>query len=211
MPHPTPTAELEFANPLGMGESSEPLSHTPAPPYVGAMAVSAHTIAAAIRERQPAAGMEELHALLYYAQGHHLETFGRPLFTERIRAIDAGPAIDDLDDAAPVSAVELAALGEAELNTVGYTVSRYGDLSAPQLRERVRSEEPWQLATQRGRVGVIEPEWMREFFTRRADEESPIPLDHPQLRAMLDRAKDSRNTPARTDSPNIRAWLDSSD
>jgi uncharacterized phage-associated protein len=44
------------------------------------MAVSARDVAAALRERLPALGKVKLHKLLYYCQGHHLATFGVPLF-----------------------------------------------------------------------------------------------------------------------------------
>ncbi len=57
------------------------------------MTASAHDIASALRERLPGIGKKKLHKLLYYCQGHHLATFGRPLFSEQIYAWDMGPVV----------------------------------------------------------------------------------------------------------------------
>jgi uncharacterized phage-associated protein len=57
------------------------------------MAVPAEEIAAALRERHPNLGKVKLHKLLHYCQGHHLATFGRPLFSETISAWDMGPVV----------------------------------------------------------------------------------------------------------------------
>jgi uncharacterized phage-associated protein len=60
------------------------------------MAVPARAIAAALRERLPDIGSVKLHKLLYYCQGHHLATFGEPLFSETISARDMGPVVGTL-------------------------------------------------------------------------------------------------------------------
>lgn len=64
---------------------------------------SVHDVAAAIRERLPGVGDEKLHALLYYAQGHHLAVFGEPLFAEETVAAPAG--FWQLDDRAQQAAL----------------------------------------------------------------------------------------------------------
>jgi uncharacterized phage-associated protein len=40
--------------------------------------------------------VKKLHKLLYYCQGHHLATFGLPLFDESISAWDMGPVVGTL-------------------------------------------------------------------------------------------------------------------
>ena len=89
-----------------------------------------------------AADCDKLHKLLYYVQGHHAAVRGRPLFAEPIEAADSGPVV------AGFTGVDLAAprgrLDTAVLHTVGYVVSRYGQLSPLDLRHLTRAEPPWQ-------------------------------------------------------------------
>lgn len=72
--------------------------------------------------------------------GHHLATFGKPLFREAISAWDMGPvgsAVWKQDDTGTVPEAR-SELTEAHLNTIGYVLSRYGALSG---RDLVRDEE----------------------------------------------------------------------
>jgi uncharacterized phage-associated protein len=148
------------------------------------MTASAHDIAGALRERLPGVGVKKLHKLLYYAQGHHLAAFGRPLFSESIRAWDMGPVVAELwrneDRGEPRP--EPHVLGEAELNTIGYVASQYGRLNGSQLERLTHTEQPWQAGDARRKVGDsdrIELEWIRQDFLREAaitDEEGE-PLD----------------------------------
>jgi hypothetical protein len=93
--------------------------------------VSAHDVAAEIRRRLPGVPTKKLHKLLYYCQGHHLGTFGAPLFTETISAWDMGPVVGELwyreGRREPLPSGR--ELTEAQLNTVGYVLSRYGALT----------------------------------------------------------------------------------
>jgi hypothetical protein len=87
--------------------------------------VSAHAVAAALRDRLPGLGFKKLHKLLYYCQGHHLAVFDDPLFRETISAWDMGPVVGELWKhgqlgRAPAPGIPL---GEAELNTIEYVVS----------------------------------------------------------------------------------------
>lgn len=86
------------------------------------MTVSAHDVAAELRKRLPDAGVKKIHKLLYYCQGHHLAHFGVPLFREQIAAWDRGPVVVDLwrEEKYNEPAPEPAAMGEGELNTIGY-------------------------------------------------------------------------------------------
>jgi uncharacterized phage-associated protein len=135
------------------------------------MTASAHDVAVALRERLPGLGQKKLHKLLYYCQGHHLATFRQPLFSENILAWDMGPVVatlwrEERDKIPPPPPHEL---GEAELNTIGYVVSRYGKMNASDLERLSHTEEPWitgDSGRKRGESDRIELEWIRAFFTR---------------------------------------------
>jgi uncharacterized phage-associated protein len=133
------------------------------------MAVSAADIAATLRSRLPNLSTKKLHKLLYYCQGHHLATFGHALFPEAVSAFDMGPVVGSLwyrerDHEEPAQS---GGLTEAELNTVGYVISRYGALSGRDLEILTHHEDPWlranELREPGGRVR-IEREWMAEYF-----------------------------------------------
>ncbi len=163
------------------------------------MTASARDVAAAIRERLPEVGKVALHKLLYYCQGHHLATFGVPLFTETISAWDRGPVVGALwreeryghEDLPPDEEPQPRALTNAELNTVGYVVSRYGALSGKDLENLSHSEAPWQTANALrepgGRV-TIRTEWIRDYFVANGyapEDEDDEPLDSEVVRDWL--------------------------
>jgi uncharacterized phage-associated protein len=139
--------------------------------YPRRMTVSAHDVAAVLRARLPGLGAKKLHKLLYYCQGHHLAAFDEPLFGETISAWDMGPVVGVLwhhEKSADVP-TRHAVLTEAQLNTVGYVLSRYGGLSGLDLETLTHNETPWQRADQsRGprESARIEQEWIREYFVR---------------------------------------------
>jgi uncharacterized phage-associated protein len=113
------------------------------------MTVSARDVAAALRVRLPGVPTKKLHKLLYYCQGHHLAHFDRPLFAGTISAWDMGPVVGQLWKAerAGAAAEPSMDLGEAELNTIGYVVSRYGALTGLDLEHLTPRRGP--LATRR--------------------------------------------------------------
>jgi uncharacterized phage-associated protein len=182
------------------------------------MPVSARDVAAALRERQPGLGKVQLQKLLYYAQGHHLATFGTPLFSDTIMAWDMGPVVpavwkdEQIDDPWLAETVP-PKLGEAELNTVGYVLSRYGNLSGTDLINLTHSEEPWQIANRHRRPGEgvrMDLDDIVEYFTKRANEEDEdgIVLDSDEVRKLLDGAEERRKTPLREDDlDELRAKL----
>src|SRR3954464_15797303 len=127
------------------------------PPYTRAVPLHARDVAAVVRQRLPGVGAKKLHKLLYYCQGHHLATFGRPLFDETVSAWDMGPVVGSLWSADTQGVVRVeppsASVGEAELNTVGYVLSRYGRLSGRDLEILSHAEDPWQRAGRSRRAG----------------------------------------------------------
>jgi uncharacterized phage-associated protein len=154
------------------------------------MPLSAHAVAAEIRRRVPHIGVQKLHKLLYYCQGHHLATFDEPLFEETISAWDRGPVVGQvwkLEQIQGVPDVE-GGLTEAELNTVGYVLSRYGQLTGKDLEHLTHAETPWQLANARrppGQSAKIQPDWIRDYFREGdCDDESPV-LDADEVAKWL--------------------------
>jgi uncharacterized phage-associated protein len=137
---------------------------------------SAHDIAAEIRKRLPGVPVKKLHKLLYYCQGWHGATFNHPLFSESISAWDMGPVVGELWYAEKQSGPQTAPadLAEDALNTVGFVLSRYGDLSGSDLERLTHSEAPWLSADeQRAPKGSqrIEFESLETFFSAPTEEE----------------------------------------
>jgi uncharacterized phage-associated protein len=178
------------------------------PRSMATMAHPARSIAEEIRRRVPGVGAVKLHKLLYYAQGHHLGSLGVPLFRETISAWDMGPVVGTLwheEHAGTPSQHEPATLGEAELNTIGYVVSRYGGLSADDLIRLSQSEPPWRDADalrSPGRSVRIDPDRLRKYFANAGggDETDVPPLDFVQVKELVAAAAQRLARPARPDS-----------
>ncbi|MGA4989846.1 Panacea domain-containing protein [Nonomuraea bangladeshensis] len=160
----------------------------------------------------------KLHKLLYFAQGHHLATFGRPLFNDTIAAWDMGPVVPSLwkeeKDGDPWAGEAVPPpLGEAELNTVGYVLSRYGNLSGKDLEDLSHSQTPWRDANERRMPGSsvrIEQDAIRDFFAAADDagDDDGIRLDSDDLRAWMAGAEERRSIQRKPDDPEkLRALL----
>jgi uncharacterized phage-associated protein len=175
-------------------------------PYPGGMAVSAHDVAAALRERLPGIGKVKLQKLLYYCQGHHLAATGQPLFQETVSAWDMGPVVGALwfDEENGQQPALLFDLDEAQLNTIGYVCSRYGGLTAADLINMSHSERPWQRANQSRPPGgsvKVEAEWMRLYFADEgaADDDQPA-IDPLAIQKMASGALERRSELAHTNT-----------
>ena len=173
------------------------------------MTLSAHDVAAVLRDRLPGLPTKKLHKLLYYCQGHHLAAFDELLFSETISAWDMGPVVGNLwkaekQDDIPRTHREM---NEAQLNTVGYVLSRYGALTGQDLENLTHSEEPWRLADSGRRSGEsarIEPEWIKQYFrsSGSADGEGDeVLLDSASVTEWLQDAEKRREDPVQSDSP----------
>ncbi len=172
------------------------------------MTLSARDVAAALRDRLPGLPTKKLHKLLYYCQGHHLAAFDEPLFSETISAWDMGPVVGSLWYAEKQGDVPMARreMDEAQLNTVGYVLSRYGALTGQDLENLTHSEAPWQLADSGRRPGESAPiklEWIKQYFRTSGsadDEEDDVLLDSASVTKLLQDAEKRREKPARPDS-----------
>jgi uncharacterized phage-associated protein len=171
------------------------------------MTLSARDVAAALRDRLPGLPTKKLHKLLYYCQGHHLATFDEPLFSETISAWDMGPVVGNLwyvEKQENVPGVHRE-MDEAQLNTVGYVLSRYGALTGQDLENLTHSEKPWQLADSGRRPGEsarIKPEWIKQYFRTRGsadDEENEVLLDSASVTQWLQGAEKRRGGSVRPD------------
>lgn len=182
------------------------------------MPVSARDVAAALRERHPGLGKKKLQKLLYFAQGHHLAVFGQPLFSDTIAAWDMGPVVpsvwkEEKDGDPWADEATAPPLGEAELNTVGYVLSRYGNLSGKDLEDLSHSQAPWKEANARRLPGTsvrIEQEAIREYFAEAADDtdDDGIRLDSDEVRDMLAGAEERLKHPLQEDDlDELRAML----
>lgn len=174
--------------------------------YPARMGVSARSVAAELRAREPGIGRLKLHKLLYYCQGHHLATFGVPLFEETVSAWDKGPVVGRLWHSENVDEVEVEGdrPGEAELNTIGYVISRYGALSGRDLMHLTHSEDPWRRADVERRSRESKPiaqAWMREYFSRESDDDDDTVLDTAAVKAWLKDAEAGLDEPAQRDDP----------
>jgi uncharacterized phage-associated protein len=177
--------------------------------YSQRMALSAHEVAAVLRDRLPGLRTMKLHKLLYYCQGHHLATFGEPLFNETISAWDMGPVVGQLwhDDKHGEAPTVRAELTEAQLNTVGYVLSRYGALTGTDLANLTHSETPWKLANRDRRRGErvrIELKWIRDYFETSGapdGEDDEVVLDSAAVTEWLGTASARQDSPTRPDTP----------
>lgn len=133
------------------------------------MMVSAHDVAAYLRERIPGLATLKLHKLLYYTQAHHLAATGKPLFSESVMAWDMGPVVAQLRYAEKKDGLVSSSgvLTDRQLNIIDYVVSRYRNLTGVDLMHLTHAEDPWQRAdTDRPKGGSvrIRDEWMRDYF-----------------------------------------------
>jgi uncharacterized phage-associated protein len=163
------------------------------------MSTSAYRVAAELRTRVPGIGVKKLHKLLYYCQGHHLGTFGRPLFPESISAWDMGPVVGTLWHAEKERSVEPGPpiSDEAILNTIGYVVSRYGNLTGNDLERLTHAEDPWRDADQNRAAGGsvrIPNDEIERFFRSNADDPEDAGVDAAELGAWLRRSSPDHPT-----------------
>jgi len=182
--------------------------------YAEPVPLSARDVAAVLRDRDPGLSTKKLHKLLYYCQGHHVATFGTPLFEERISAWDMGPVVGELWYGEKTSGRSAAArqLDEGELNTVGYVLSRYGALTGQDLESLTHSERPWRLANayrQSHGSARIEIDWIRDYFAAEGrggeQDDDDVVLDSADVAEWLRGASERRGDPVGSDDPDAVA------
>lgn len=125
------------------------MSATPYP----AMTIAKWFIAWAEAEDEELSNLK-LQKLLYYAQGHHLARYGRPLFSDQVQAWSHGPVVPEIYRAFKgfgASPIELSesdnfTWDDVDLATaqfLGEVWNTYGGYSAGRLRYMTHNEHPW--------------------------------------------------------------------
>lgn len=168
------------------------------------MTTSARAITAALHVRRTGLGASKTHSLLFFSQGHHLADIGEPLFAEPLWAVAGGAHVDDLDDA------DMDAVVGEQLATVDRVMSRYGNLSANELRTLIWQSDPWKWAAARPDDPRIEWLWLQDWFRRDAagQDETPL-LNSDQLAHLAERATNEPAGPGVPDSrERIQARID---
>lgn len=141
---------------------------------------SAADIAAELRRQIPDMGEVKLQKLLYYVQGRHLEVYGEPAFSDEIVAYDMGPVVTSVWRQRNNPPATSSIADENLLLTVGYVVSKYGQLYGNDLIDLTHAELPWLSADdERQRTGLrsapISLNIMRDYFTAQGRKQRNVP------------------------------------
>lgn len=118
----------------------------------------------------------KINKLLYFAQGHYLSMYGRPLFEDRIEAWEHGPVIPAVYAAykgyedRPIKAVCAEGISDVapEAEDVLYGVARkYGRYTASALRNMTHVVgSPWDRVYQPNHAHALIPlQMIREYFS----------------------------------------------
>ena len=98
----------------------------------------------------------KLQKMLYYAQGHFLAIYHKPLFDDRIEAWDHGPVVRDVYNTFKKYQSNSVSFEEIEdfetdfisenkeaLELLQFIFAKYGSMVAWELREKTHAESPW--------------------------------------------------------------------
>ena len=138
-----------------------------AAPY-SAMTIAKWFIAWAEAEEEELSNLK-LQKLLYYAQGHHLARYGRPLFNDQMQAWSHGPVVPNVYGTFKKFASNPIRLPEADPFTwddvdpdtadfLGQVWNTYGGFSAGHLRNMTHEEPPWKDHWREDERGTVIPD-----------------------------------------------------
>lgn len=122
----------------------------------------------------------KINKLLYYAQGHYLSKFGKPLFDDRIEAWDHGPVVPAVYHAykiygdSPIKDYDPGLLSQItpEAEDILYGVARqYGKYTASMLRNKTHVVgSPWDQVYRPNQSNIEIPlTAIREYFAAQGD------------------------------------------
>lgn len=127
----------------------------------------------------------KLNKLLYYAQGHYLQKYDRPLFEDKIEAWTHGPVVKEVYRAYKrysdqcISTYDPARIDLIDDDVKSYLVDiarEYGRYTASTLRNMThRPKTPWSMVEE---GGEITPQMMREYFLKKEKEIKPLEIDY---------------------------------
>lgn len=123
----------------------------------------------------------KLQKLLYYAQGHHLQRTGEPLFDDPIQAWAHGPVVasvyheyksagsGDLTDLPDDDSFSWDDVDETTAQLLIQVWAAYGKYSAWGLRNATHAERPWQEHFRDGERDIVIPQAsIKAYFEERA-------------------------------------------
>lgn len=124
----------------------------------------------------------KMQKLLYYAQGHFLATYQKPLFNEKIEAWKYGPVVKKVYDRfkkygnLAIDFKELVNFNselysEEHLDTLPFVFNRY-NISAKELVDKTHSEAPWKDVYSEYITNEISKQSIQDFFTQRFKQEA---------------------------------------
>lgn len=116
----------------------------------------------------------KMQKLLYYAQGHFLATYGKPLFKDKIEAWKYGPVVKNVYDKFKhygrnsIDFNELDNYNDSlytkeHLDTLPFVYNKY-NISARDLVEQTHNEIPWKNYYQEYRTQEIPQDVIKDFF-----------------------------------------------
>jgi uncharacterized phage-associated protein len=112
----------------------------------------------------------KMQKLLYYAQGFHLALYDTPLFSEKIKAWQYGPVVEEIYEEYdeygqnPIpqpKRVNTSMFNPDQINFLKEIYEVYGQFSALRLMQMAHQEPPW-TTTVKG--GIISHEKMKRYF-----------------------------------------------
>ncbi len=117
----------------------------------------------------------KMQKLLYYAQGHHLALYSKPLFNDEIQAWEHGPVVRSVYNeyvqagkkiiSKPLAG-DSSAVSERQKSFIREVLMVRGQYSAWRLRDMTHKEDPWVDAYVENLKMPISQESMQEFFSK---------------------------------------------
>ena len=125
----------------------------------------------------------KLNKILYYAQGHYLKQFGKPLFSDSIEAWPHGPVVKDVYQKykgfsnQAITEYDISAVQRIDDDTKSFLVDiarTYGRFTAAALRNMThRSGAPWSKVEE---GDVIPIDLILQYFQENEDSVQPLQI-----------------------------------
>lgn len=125
----------------------------------------------------------KMQKLLYYAQGHFLALFQKPLFSEVIQAWQHGPVVKEVYDKFHIygsNAIDFKELEnfksslytQEHLDFLPFIFNKYNSFGAWELVEKTHNEPLWQKHYSRYNTNEIPMQEIQAYFTQQLDKEA---------------------------------------
>lgn len=127
----------------------------------------------------------KLNKILYYAQGHYLQKYGKPLFSDRILAFQHGPLIKSVYEKykpyydRPISDYDISETDVIEPDDKNFLLDiarRYGRYTAATLRNMThRPKSPWSMVDEHEEIPI---DSIRLYFVNNLTEISELEMNY---------------------------------